>query len=81
MEVFSAFYPCFIREEECLLALGLFQFSHLKQFSGKHRRYALISQHLLANKTQSQIRLHLKNFRHSNQPVHTLFSVRNYFSM
>ncbi|EFO26282.1 hypothetical protein LOAG_02198 [Loa loa] len=73
LEMFPAFYPYFIREEECLLALGLYQFAHLKQFSGKRRCYALISQHLLANKTQSQIRLHLKNFRCSNQPLHTLF--------
>ncbi|VDM08230.1 unnamed protein product, partial [Wuchereria bancrofti] len=72
MEMFPTFYPYFIREEECLLALGLYQFTHLKQFSGK-RRYALINEHLLANKTQSQIRLHLKNFRCSNQPIHTLF--------
>ncbi|CAG9538705.1 unnamed protein product [Cercopithifilaria johnstoni] len=73
MKMFPSFYPYFVREEECLLALGLYQFSHLKQFSGKGKRYALINQHLLANKTQSQIRLHLKNFRCSNQPVHTLF--------
>ncbi|VDK74015.1 unnamed protein product [Litomosoides sigmodontis] len=73
MKVFPSFYPYFIREEECLLALGLYQFAHLKQFSGKRKCYALINQHLLANKTQSQIRLHLKNFRSSNQPIHTLF--------
>ncbi|KAK6105334.1 hypothetical protein QQG55_19845 [Brugia pahangi] len=73
MEIFPTFYPYFIREEECLLALGLYQFTHLKQFSAKRRCYALINEHLLANKTQSQIRLHLKNFRCSNQPVHTLF--------
>ncbi|KAL3998129.1 hypothetical protein ACH3XW_13770 [Acanthocheilonema viteae] len=73
MKMFPSFYQYFIREEECLLALGLCQFAHLKQFSGKRKCYSLISQHLLANKTQSQIRLHLKNFRFSNQPVHTLF--------
>ncbi|MCP9261076.1 hypothetical protein DINM_004168 [Dirofilaria immitis] len=73
MKMFPTFYPYFIREEECLLALGLYQFAHLKHLSGKRKCYALISQHLLANKMQSQIRLHLKNFRCSNQPVHTLF--------
>lgn len=75
MKMFPSFYPYFIREEECLLALGLYQFAHLKQFSGKRKCYALINQHLLANKTQPQIRLHLKNFRCSNQPIHTLFVV------
>ncbi|VDO40487.1 unnamed protein product [Onchocerca flexuosa] len=73
MKMFSTFYPYFIREEECLLALGLYQFAHLKQLPEKRKCYALISQHLLANKIQSQIRLHLKNFRGSSQPVHTLF--------
>ncbi|VDK70616.1 unnamed protein product [Onchocerca ochengi] len=73
MKMFSTFYPYFIREEECLLALGLYQFAHLKQLPEKRKCYALISQHLLANKMQSQIRLHLKNFRGSSQPVHTLF--------
>lgn len=76
MKMFSTFYPYFIREEECLLALGLYQFAHLKQLPEKRKCYALISQHLLANKMQSQIRLHLKNFRGSSQPVHTLFMVK-----
>uniref|UniRef100_A0A915PJU5 Uncharacterized protein n=1 Tax=Setaria digitata TaxID=48799 RepID=A0A915PJU5_9BILA len=73
MKMFPTFYPYFTREEECLLALGLYQFAHLKQVSGKQKRYALISQHLLPNKMHSQIRLHLKNFRCSSQPVHALF--------
>uniref|UniRef100_A0A0N5AAE7 GON-4-like protein n=1 Tax=Syphacia muris TaxID=451379 RepID=A0A0N5AAE7_9BILA len=71
MQLTSSYYRYFSKEEERLLALGLYEFSHVPHCSYQqpNGRNSLISRHYLPTKTPTQIKNHMKNFRSSTQGI------------
>ncbi|VDM23808.1 unnamed protein product [Toxocara canis] len=73
---FPSFYQYFTVPEESLLAMGQYMFSHIAHSTAAKRdgRNALIVRYFLPNKEVSQIRLHMKNFRLSPEPIYTVIA-------
>ncbi|VDK50473.1 unnamed protein product [Anisakis simplex] len=72
-----SYYQYFTAAEECLLAMGQYMFSDVPHSTSSKRdgRNTLIVRHFLPNKQVSQIRLHMKNFRFSHEPIYTIIAV------
>uniref|UniRef100_A0A915CFH2 Uncharacterized protein n=1 Tax=Parascaris univalens TaxID=6257 RepID=A0A915CFH2_PARUN len=73
---FPSFYQYFTAPEESLLAMGQYMFSHIPHSTASKRdgRNALIVRYFLPNKETSQIRLHMKNFRFSPEPIYEIIT-------
>ncbi|KAK0400041.1 hypothetical protein QR680_003320 [Steinernema hermaphroditum] len=75
-QAFREPYNKFIESENLLLAMALLQFNHVKHSSCANRtgKNHLIAKLMLANKTSSQIKYHMKNIRNKTSEVYQLIT-------